>query len=194
MITTENRIQKCLPTVLMTFLLIVCLNSCNQEHQKEALRVGAYYTEEQAKANLVELSNNYTTDDHWRARAQEIRHNIYQGAGLNEIPDSDWDHNIVVTRVGKKQMDGYSVENIALEVKPGYFITGNLYQPDSVYGKVPAILCPHGHWHQADDYGRFRDDMQLRCASFARMGAVVFAYDMLVTARTYNIIIKTSPL
>ena len=178
MTTIENRVQKRLPILLITFLLIGCLISCNQEHQKEALRVGAYYTEEQAKANLVVLSKNYTTDDHWRARAQEIRHNIYQGAGLNEIADTDWDHNIAVTRVGKKQMDGYSVENIALEVKPGYFITGNLYQPDSVYGKVPAILCPHGHWHQPDDYGRFRDDMQLRCASFARMGAVVFAYDM----------------
>jgi len=43
---------------------------------------------------------------------------------------------------------------------------------------MAGILCPHGHWKEPEDYGRYRADMQKRCASFARMGAAVFAYDM----------------
>ncbi len=76
-------------------------------------------------------------------------------------------------------MDGYTVENIAIEGMPGHYITGNLYKPEKIQGKVPAILCPHGHWYYPDNYGRFRPDMQKRSAAFARMGAIVFAYDMI---------------
>jgi dienelactone hydrolase len=75
-------------------------------------------------------------------------------------------------------MDGYIVENIAIESFPGFYITGNLYRPAEKEEKYAAILSPHGHWHEPDNYGRYRPDMQKRCASLARMGAIVFAYDM----------------
>ncbi|MFC2128977.1 alpha/beta hydrolase family protein, partial [Bacteroidota bacterium] len=57
-------------------------------------------------------------------------------------------------------------------------VTGNIYKPEKISDKCPAILSPHGHWGDADDYGRYREDMQRRCASLAKMGAIVFAYDM----------------
>jgi dienelactone hydrolase len=75
-------------------------------------------------------------------------------------------------------MDGYTVENIALELKPGYYVHGNLYMPDDNSGKAPLVLNPHGHWFTPDDYGRFRPDMQYRCAVFAKGGAIAFAWDM----------------
>jgi hypothetical protein len=44
---------------------------------------------------------------------------------------------------------------------------------------MPLVLCPHGHWQGADllEHGRFRDDMQKRCAGLARMGCAVLAID-----------------
>jgi dienelactone hydrolase len=72
-------------------------------------------------------------------------------------------------------MEGYIVENIAIESFPGFYITGNLYRPLKTNKKCPAILSPHGH---SDRNLRKNSDVQNRCASFARMGAVVFAYDM----------------
>ena len=44
-------------------------------------------------------------------------------------------------------------------------------------GPRPAILCPHGH-ALGPEGGRLRADQQYRCATLARMGAIVFSYDM----------------
>ena len=143
------------------------------------LCVGDYYTEEEGAKKLKEYASSYHNASEWQERAAMIRENIRAGAELDQITDAEWNYPINITTGSKHQMDGYSVENLALEVNPGYFIHGNLYMPEQVDGKIPAILCPHGHWFKLDDYGRFRADMQKRCAAFARMGAVVFAWDML---------------
>ena len=41
-------------------------------------------------------------------------------------------------------------------------------------GKVPGILCPHGHWED----GRVNPEVQQRCIRWAKLGCVVFLYDM----------------
>jgi dienelactone hydrolase len=79
-----------------------------------------------------------------------------------------------------RKFDGYTVENVAIETIPGVYLTGSLYRPAKGKGPFPAVLCPYGHFGNADTnlYGRYRPDMQYRCATLARMGAVVFNYDM----------------
>ena len=76
---------------------------------------------------------------------------------------------------------GYTCAKVSFESMPGYCVTGNLYRPagDAGAGRRPAVLCPHGHW--AD--GRLHDhdprgSVVARCLQLARMGAVVFTYDM----------------
>jgi predicted alpha/beta-hydrolase family hydrolase len=73
-------------------------------------------------------------------------------------------------------MDGYTVENVYFESIPGYFVTGNLYRPLGRKGSFAGVLAPHGHDREGE--GRFREQVQKRCATLARMGAVVFAWDM----------------
>jgi dienelactone hydrolase len=68
------------------------------------------------------------------------------------------------------------VENIAIRTLPGYYLTGNLYRPSHTTSHMAGILSPHGHFYHPD--GRFQDQQQELCATLARMGAIVFAYDM----------------
>ena len=160
-------------------------SSCSNEKKitrppknKNDLRVGKYYTEEQGAENLKKFALTYDTREEWEKRAKKIKKLIRKGAQLNLIPKKEWNYPIKVVRGAEHKMDGYTVENIALELKPGYYVHGNLYMPDNISGKAPLVLNPHGHWFTPDNYGRFRPDMQYRCAVFAKGGAIAFAWDM----------------
>ena len=75
---------------------------------------------------------------------------------------------------GKLDRDDYTIEKVVLETFPGFTLSGNLYRPANQCGRVPAILCPHGHWED----GRMNPEVQQRCIRWAKLGCVVFMYDM----------------
>ena len=145
------------------------------ETDEPQLCVGNYQTEGEAKAQLTRFSETYSNLAQWKQRAQRVREGILRGAELWPLPKKCSLNPMVRDR---RQYDGYSVANVAIEGLPGVFVTGSLYRPTKGASPFPAVMCPHGHWGSPDDYGRFRPDMQKRCATFARMGAIVFAYDM----------------
>ncbi len=165
----------------LAWLTALCLLSSLAYSQapgkKVTLRQDAFLTEEQGKQELLEFSRTYTNRVEWENRAENIRQNILIGAELAPLPAKCPLRPIVHSR---RTHRGYTVENVAFESLPGFFVTGNLYRPARKLSSYAAILCPHGHFFPtADDAGgRLRKDMQLRCAALARMGAIVFAYDM----------------
>ena len=167
--------------ILISHFLQSCKENKKQEEQKDVkieLCQGKYLNEEAAAIKLDEYAKTYSNAMEWKDRAQKIEAQIIKGAGLNEIPQSDWNYPIKVKHGQKHQMAGYSVENIALELKPAYWVHGNLYMPDSLRGKTAIVLNPHGHWFKPYNYGRFRPDMQFRCAALAKMGAMAINWDM----------------
>ncbi len=150
----------------------------NQVQQPSNLRVGKFMTPEEGKAFLDSLTSTYHNKEEWEKRVQTVKAGFIRNSGFDQIPQEYWESPFNAIINNKHELDGYSVENIAIEGMPGHYITGNLYKPLGATQKAPAILSPHGHWYSPDAYGRFRPDMQKRCAAMARMGAVVFAYDM----------------
>jgi dienelactone hydrolase len=169
-----QRVWQCL-MVGWAIVIVSPSASVRAAEEEPQLCVGNYQTEEQAREQLARFAKTYSNQAQWQQRAQQIREGILRGAELVPLPRRCPLNPIVHSR---REHEGYSVENVAFESLPGIFVTGNLYRPTQGAGPFAGILCPHGHWGSSDDYGRFRPDMQKRCAMFARMGAVVLAYDM----------------
>lgn len=132
---------------------------------------------EEGKKHLDQLLALYLTADLWEQRKAELRKCFLEKLNLSPLPEKT-PLNPVFS--GTRKMNGYIVENVFIESIPGVFLTGSLYRPAKGKGPFPAVLCPYGHFSNPDTnlYGRYRPDMQYRCATLARMGAVVFNYDM----------------
>lgn len=139
--------------------------------QKVTLLRRHAYTEAEAKEKLEQLAKTYNDRESWQARAELLRKGIRRGLELETLPPPC---PLNVIRHSRREMDGYTVENVAFESVPGFWVTGNLYLPADFDGKIPGILNPHGHWGNA----RLTEPIQRRCAAQARMGAAAFAYDM----------------
>ncbi len=140
-----------------------------------------------ASARLASMRAAWSGGDQWRSRAVEIRRRLLARLDLPTLAPDGANAATAHARgpldpleSPRRPHDGYFVQNIAFRAFDGSRVTGNLYLPAITAGPAPAVLCPHGHFGaSADDpEGRFRRDMQIRCATLARMGAVVLAFDM----------------
>ncbi len=132
---------------------------------------------EEGKKHLAQLLDSYPDKNGWESRKRELRKCFLDQLGLSPMPRKTA-LNPVYT--AQRKFDGYTVENVGLEVIPGLYLCGSLYRPAKGKGPFPAILSPHGHFTNQDMnlVGRYRPDQQYRCAMLARMGAVVFSYEM----------------
>jgi dienelactone hydrolase len=134
------------------------------------------------------------TAEEWQKRAERVRRQVKVACGLWPMPGVSPVNAVVHGRVDRNE---YTVDRVYLESYPGHFVTGSLYLPKGRSGKLPAVLCPHGHWANGrfvdqgmararqeivDGAERFvnsgRFPLQARCVQLARMGCVVFHYDM----------------
>ena len=134
----------------------------------------------------------------WKPRSEHVRKQLLVSLGLWPMPTMAPMEPIVHSQ---RMLDGYSISKVYFESLPGLYVTGSLFLPEgsaSTSLKRPAVLCPHGHWVDGRFYWanddevkqlfatgaeRFesaaRNHMQARCVQLARMGCVVFQYDML---------------
>lgn len=107
----------------------------------------------------------------WARRRALLKPALLEALGLSPLPPSPGSRPV---QGPIRKMNGYTVQNIALEILPGVYVSGSLYRPARYRGKIPVMLSPDGHWEGQ----RYRPDCQLRCAMLARMGSMAFSYDL----------------
>lgn len=156
-------------SILMFVLLCV---SIQLKAQNDMLCVGRYWTEDEANLMMKEFASEWSDKASWEKRAAKVKQGILNGLQWDKMPEITGNFNPVINST--KEMDGYIVENIAIESFPGFYITGNLYRPLEEKDKYAAVLTPHGHGTDP----RYKAYVQIKAAALARMGAIVFAYDM----------------
>jgi dienelactone hydrolase len=130
----------------------------------------------------------------WEKRRMAIRTQVLVANGLWPLLPKTELHPVIHRKIDR---DDYTVEKVFFASLPGHYVSGSLFRPKGKTGRVPGVLCPHGHWPK----GRFTEEndntvqqqmkmgaektvegarypLQARCAQLARMGCVVFHYDM----------------
>jgi dienelactone hydrolase len=135
------------------------------------------------------------TKEAWQKRRQAIREQILVATGLWPMPVKTPLNPVIHGKIDREE---YTIEKVFFASYPGHYVSGNLYRPKGKTGKLPGVLCPHGHWangrfFEADDKAvaaqikqgaektpeGAKYPLQARCAQLARMGCVVFHYDMI---------------
>ena len=131
----------------------------------------------------------------WEPRRDFVRRQLVVSQGLWPMPTKTPLNAVIHSKIDQGD---YTVEKVYFESAPGFFVTGNLYRPKNVTGKVPAVIFPHGHWTDArfliqpDKFvreeiatGQERFEQgghsrfQSMCVQLARMGCIAWQIDAL---------------
>ncbi|MCP4262389.1 MAG: acetylxylan esterase [Planctomycetes bacterium] len=156
---------------------------------------------------LKELSGDYfpfvvpKSRQQWKQWKDNLKRRILVATGLWPMPDKTPLKPVIHGRV---ERDDFTVDKVYLESYPDHFVTGLLFKPKHISGRLPGVLCPHGHGGRFQDYGekgireqivrgaeRFEQSGRYpklaRCAQLARMGCITFIFDMVGYADSVQI-------
>ena len=135
--------------------------------------------EQEGKLMLDYLSTLYHNKAEGEARRDSLRREVRQRLELDAFLDScvltkdkkgNSQRPVVLSKLRKH--DGYTTQNICIELTPGQHLFGTIYA-STKKGKHALIVCPDGHWPL-----RYRKDEQQRMGTLARMGAVCVDFDL----------------
>lgn len=127
--------------------------------------------EDEGRQMLDWLAKKYSDKAEWEQRREVLRKEVRQRLEIDAFLDSCVKGGKPILSKVRKH-DGYTTQNICLELTPGQHVFGTIYT-SLKKGRKPLIVCPDGHWPS-----RYRDDEQQRLATLARMGAICVDFDL----------------
>jgi cephalosporin-C deacetylase-like acetyl esterase len=99
----------------------------------------------------------------------KMRAKLFESMG--GLPRSDTELNPRTS--GVVDCDGFTIEKVVFESRPGIYVTSNLYLPDDTDGPGGAVLFLCGHALE----GKHHEDYQVVCQYLAKAGLAVLAQD-----------------
>ncbi len=136
-----------------------------------------YFAAETAKIQTNSLTH-VDSAEQWNDERPEREKQLLEMLGLQPLPART---PLYSTTTGRLEGDGFRVENVHFQSRPGLYVTGNLYLPKEPGHKYPAILYVCGHGGVKKDgvsYGN-KVHYQHHGAWFARNGFVCLTIDTL---------------
>jgi dienelactone hydrolase len=151
------------------------LDMVAKKEEDKVYKIGNYeyyrWNVQDGWAELDRIASQYKNLEEWKERKAALKACFLETAQLSPLPKSP---GTAPVRANFRKMNGYTIENLAIEILPGVWVNGSLYKPEKYKGKIPVVLHPQGHW----DKHRYRPDCQYTSAAIAKMGAMIFNYDM----------------
>ena len=110
------------------------------------------------------------TEADWKAWRETTRANLLKVLGLEQFPEKTPLNPRVVSTLDRSD---YLIDKVVFETRPNFLMTANLYRAKGLTGRVPAVLCVHGHTKD----GKTSGSEQTRAINYARAGWVALTVD-----------------
>ena len=112
-----------------------------QEAKPGDAAIEKYLAQETAKLS-ARFADGVKTADEWQARRPRLRQEYLSMLGLWPLPEKT---PLEPKVTGTLERDDLVVEKLHFQSMPGLYVTGNLYRPKQIAGKLPAVLYVCGH-------------------------------------------------
>lgn len=172
------RIPRVITSALLTLVILAAVTSADEPEKPNGDQMIAdYFRIETAKLTNQPLAR-YDEQATWNHDRPELVRQLHEMLGLDPLPEKT---DLKMTITGKVEGPGFTVENLHFQSRPGLYVTGNLYKPEKIEGKLPAVLYVCGHSRVFKDgvaYGA-KANYQHHGAWFARHGFICLTIDTL---------------
>ncbi len=128
------------------------------------LRARLNAANDESRAAWQTIHSRKDWDEFRAARVRNLRR------GLGHLPNAPKGVRTLVT--GTIEADGYAIETLVYESRPGGWVTANLYRPAKPAAALPGIILSHSH-HAPKHEGELQD----MGATWARAGCYVLVPD-----------------
>jgi dienelactone hydrolase len=178
---------------LLLSLALICRNQAQEKPDARELaaalkkvspHVAAESEREQLRSMLggwlrerIAAANRKSSEDWSKIRSAAdwdlfSRERITALRQMLQLPPRDQRPRYLVT--GQIQGEGFRIQNLVFESRPGLVVTANLYVPDPLRAKMPGIVLSHSH-HNPKHQGELQD----MGMTWARAGCYVLVADHL---------------
>ncbi len=110
-----------------------------------------------------------SSEAQWTERAKGLRQDVLQALRLDPLPQKT---PLQANVLGHTQLEGYRIERVTFESRPGFVVTANVYVPDGA-GPFPVVISPVGHWTA----GKSHPVVTARGRALASLGFLTLTYD-----------------
>src|SRR5262249_33311420 len=140
---------------LVLVLLVEPTAICAEEKNPARVLPPGQFPVDSRLANAKTLNDYFpfavpATKAAWETRRKTVREQILVATGLWPMPEKIPLQPVIHGRIDRGD---YTIEKVFFASYPGHYVSCNLYRPKGKNGKLPGVLCPHGHWPN----GRFFD-------------------------------------
>lgn len=168
--------MRLLPFFSLHFLAALAAVAADPPVQPADRTLADYFAREVTALESQPLPHPQTLQE-WDTQRTNLRNQLAEMLGLQPMPERT---PLNPVKTGEIQGDGFVVENLHFQSSPGLYVTGNLYRPSAVSGKLPAILYVCGHSEMKAKDGTIlgnKTGYQHHGAWFARHGYVCLVID-----------------